>query len=217
MWTWGRVELERKVSHTLEKPWGILTWSLGSLIFKGIDPTRTQDKSCILFSLFHKLAPINIFFFDIATEILSESSTYVVEWTWWFMGSSRRFLVMHTIWKRVAAWLLMNVPLVKNTVLEVYDDQVIIQAIKAFCVGQLHNHLAREHLKTVQELYENFEKFNKLEVLHFRNLEQKSKAPKEIEASRPARYNQGRENRNNYCNIPNVNPVISTLIIDVKQ
>jgi hypothetical protein len=35
----------------------------------------------ILFSLLHRLAPTNIFFFDFATEIFSESSTYVVEWT----------------------------------------------------------------------------------------------------------------------------------------
>jgi hypothetical protein len=35
----------------------------------------------------------------------------------------------------------------------------------------LHNHLIRERPKTVIELYENFAKFSKSEVLHFRKLE----------------------------------------------
>jgi hypothetical protein len=41
-------------------------------------------------------------------------------------------------------------------------------------------------LKTVAELYENFTKFGKSEVLHFRKLEEQSKAPKHDEASRLA-------------------------------
>jgi hypothetical protein len=87
-WTWGRVELERNVSHTLGKSWETLTWSLCFLIFKSIDPIRTHDLLSTFFSLLHILAPTNIFFIDIATQILSEFSTYVVEWTWWFMTSS---------------------------------------------------------------------------------------------------------------------------------
>jgi hypothetical protein len=45
------------------------------------NPIRTHGLSSIFFSLLHRVAPTHIFFFDIATEILSESSTYVVEWT----------------------------------------------------------------------------------------------------------------------------------------
>jgi hypothetical protein len=48
--------------------------------------------------------------------------------------------------------------------LEVYDDQVIVQAIKALCAGHLHNHLVRDRPKIVSELYELFAKFSKLEV-----------------------------------------------------
>jgi hypothetical protein len=65
---------------------------------------------------------------------------------------------------------------------------------------QLHSHLARESPKIVQELYENFEKFSKLEVLHFRKLEQQCIAPKESEAAMPAQYNRGSANNNNYDN-----------------
>jgi hypothetical protein len=39
------------------------------------------------------------------------------------------------------------------------------------------------------ELYEDFTKFNKSEVLQFHKLEQQRKAPKHDEASRPTRYN----------------------------
>jgi hypothetical protein len=63
---------------------------------------------------------------------------------------------------------------------KISNDQVITQAIKALHVGSLHNHLVRERPKTVQELYENFEKFSKSEVLHFRKLEQQRKAPKKM-------------------------------------
>jgi hypothetical protein len=68
-------------------------------------------------------------------------------------------------------------------------------------MGQLHNHLTREGPKTLQELYENFEKNSKSEVLHFRKVEQQRKAPKESEASKPARYNKGRPSTNNYDSI----------------
>jgi hypothetical protein len=72
---------------------------------------------------------------------------------------------------------------------EVSDDQVIAQAIKGLCTGSLHSHLVREQSKTVVELYEEFTKFSKLEVLHFHKLEQQRKASKHNEASRPTCYN----------------------------
>jgi hypothetical protein len=45
----------------------------------------------------------------------------------------------------------------------------------------------------LEELYANFHKFSKSEVLHFHKLEQQRKVPKENEASRPIKYNRGRE------------------------
>jgi hypothetical protein len=54
---------------------------------------------------------------------------------------------------------------------EVSNDQVITQAIKALHAGPLHSHLVRERPKTIMELYEEFAKFSKSEVLHFRKLE----------------------------------------------
>jgi UDP-2,3-diacylglucosamine pyrophosphatase LpxH len=71
---------------------------------------------------------------------------------------------------------------------KVFDDQVIAQAIKALCVGHLHSHLVRERPKTVVELYEEFAKFSKSEVLHFRKLEQQTKAPRHDETPRLAHY-----------------------------
>jgi hypothetical protein len=47
-----------------------------------------------------------------------------------------------------------------------------MQAIKTLHVGQLHNYLVREYLRMLEELYDNFHKFSKLEVLHFHKLEQ---------------------------------------------
>jgi hypothetical protein len=72
---------------------------------------------------------------------------------------------------------------------EVFNDQVIAQAIKALHVGSLHSHLDRERPKIVVELYEAFAKFSKPEVLHFCKLEQQRKTPKHDEASRPPCYN----------------------------
>jgi hypothetical protein len=80
---------------------------------------------------------------------------------------------------------------------KVSGDQVIAQAIKALRVGPLHSHLVRERPKTVLELYENFAKFSKLEVLHFRKLEQKRKVPKHDEASGPTHCSENRP-QNNY-------------------
>jgi hypothetical protein len=73
--------------------------------------------------------------------------------------------------------------------LEVSDDQVIAQAIKALRTGPLHNHLFRERPKIVPELYEQFAKFSKSEIQHFCKLEQHRKVSKPDEAPRP-RYNK---------------------------
>jgi hypothetical protein len=43
----------------------------------------------------------------------------------------------------------------------------------------------------LEELYDNFHKFSKSEVLHFHKLEQQRKVLKENEASRPTKYNRG--------------------------
>jgi hypothetical protein len=76
---------------------------------------------------------------------------------------------------------------------EVSDDQVIAQAIKALRVGPLHSHLVREQPKTVSELYEQFTKFSKSEIQHFRKLEQQRKTSKPDEAPRP-RHNESQHN-----------------------
>jgi hypothetical protein len=52
----------------------------------------------------------------------------------------------------------------KAQALEVSDDQVIAQAIKALHVGPRHSHLVRERPKIVPELYEQFTKFSKFEI-----------------------------------------------------
>jgi UDP-2,3-diacylglucosamine pyrophosphatase LpxH len=72
---------------------------------------------------------------------------------------------------------------------EVSDDQVIAQAIKVLCAGPLHSHLFREWPKTVAQLYEEFAKFDKSKVSHFRKLEKQRKGPKHDEASRPPHHN----------------------------
>jgi hypothetical protein len=77
---------------------------------------------------------------------------------------------------------------------EVFDDQVIAQAIKALRVGPLHNHLVREQPNIVPELYEQFAKFNKSKILHFHKLEQQRKVSKPDKATRP-HYN---DNQHNY-------------------
>jgi hypothetical protein len=76
----------------------------------------------------------------------------------------------------------------KEQALEVSDDQVIAQAIKALWAGPLHNHLVRERPKIVPELYEQFAKFSKLKGQHFRKLEQQRKNSKTDEAPRPPLY-----------------------------
>jgi hypothetical protein len=39
-------------------------------------------------------------------------------------------------------------------------------------ISQLHNYLVTEHPQTLEELYENFRKFSRLDVLHFHKLDQ---------------------------------------------
>jgi hypothetical protein len=70
---------------------------------------------------------------------------------------------------------------------KVSDEHVIAQAIKSLRVGPLHSHLVRERPQTVLELYDKFVKFSKLEIQHFRKLEQQRKVAKPDEGSR-ARY-----------------------------
>jgi 4-alpha-glucanotransferase len=82
----------------------------------------------------------------------------------------------------------------KAQALEVSDDQVIAQAIKALRVKTLHSHLVRERSKTVPELYDQFAKFSKLEVQHFCKFEQQRKTLKQDEAPRPSRYNDNQRN-----------------------
>jgi hypothetical protein len=77
--------------------------------------------------------------------------------------------------------------------LEVSDEQAITQARKAMHAGQLHNHLVRERLRILEELYDNFRKFSRSEVLHFRKLGQQRKTVNENEGSRPAKYNKSKE------------------------
>jgi hypothetical protein len=55
---------------------------------------------------------------------------------------------------------------------EVFNEQVITEAIKALHIGPLHSYLVQEHPRTLEELYDNFRKFNRPEVLHFRKQDQ---------------------------------------------
>jgi hypothetical protein len=80
---------------------------------------------------------------------------------------------------------------------EVSNDQVIAQAIKALRAWPLHNHLVKERPKTVSELYEQFTKFSKLEIQHFRKLEQQRKISKPGEAPSP----RNNENQHNHRTI----------------
>jgi hypothetical protein len=52
------------------------------------------------------------------------------------------------------------------------------------CVQDLCSHLVRERPKTMPELYEQFTKFSKSEIQHFRKLEQQRKISKPDEAPR---------------------------------
>jgi hypothetical protein len=67
---------------------------------------------------------------------------------------------------------------------EVSDEQAITQAIKALRVGQLHSHLVRECPRALEELCDEFHKFSRAEVLHFRKLGQQRKSTSENKSSR---------------------------------
>jgi hypothetical protein len=58
---------------------------------------------------------------------------------------------------------------------EVSDEQAIMQSIKALRVGQLHSHLVMERLRTLEELYEEFQKFSRAECYTFVNWARKEK------------------------------------------
>jgi hypothetical protein len=92
---------------------------------------------------------------------------------------------MHSERERNTPQFLPNIFAAEGPSLEVSDDQVIAQAIKALRVGPLHSHLVREWPKIVMELYEQFMKFNKFEIQHFCKLEQQRKISKPDEAPRP--------------------------------
>jgi hypothetical protein len=81
---------------------------------------------------------------------------------------------------------------------KVSDEQAITQVIKALHVGQLHSHLVRERSRTLEELYDNFQKFKRMEVLHFRKLGQQRKTINENEGSSPTKYSKSRENTSNF-------------------
>jgi hypothetical protein len=53
--------------------------------------------------------------------------------------------------------------------------------------------MVRERLRTLEELYDNFDKFIRSEALYFRKLDQQRNVPKENEASRLTNYNKSRK------------------------
>jgi hypothetical protein len=97
----------------------------------------------------------------------------------------RRFSIMHPERERNTPQFLQEFFTNESTSPEVSDDQVIAQAIKALCARPLHNHLVRERPKTMPQLYEQFAKFSKSEIQHFRKLEQQRKVSKADKAPRP--------------------------------
>jgi hypothetical protein len=64
--------------------------------------------------------------------------------------------------------------------------------------GQLYSHLVREHLRTLEELYEEFWKVSRVEVLHFHKLGQQRKIANENESPRPFKYNKNKEGTSNF-------------------
>jgi hypothetical protein len=59
--------------------------------------------------------------------------------------------------------------------------------------SQLHSNLVRECPTTLEELYDEFRKFSRVEVLHFRKLGQQRKSTNGSESSRPFKYNKVKE------------------------
>jgi hypothetical protein len=99
----------------------------------------------------------------------------------------KRLFVLLPVQKRNTAQLLPQILQLKAQASEVSNDQVIAQDIKALRVGPLHSHLVSEWPKIVSELYEQFTKFSKSEVQHFRKLEQQRQTPKPDKVPRPPR------------------------------
>jgi hypothetical protein len=64
--------------------------------------------------------------------------------------------------------------------------------------SQLHSHLVRERPRTLEELYEDFQKFRREEVLHFYKLGQQRKSTSKNESSRPFKYNKSKEGSSNF-------------------
>jgi hypothetical protein len=56
----------------------------------------------------------------------------------------------------------------KAQALKVSNEQVIAEAIKALRAVPLQSHLVKEWTKIVLELYDQFAKFSKSEIQHFR-------------------------------------------------
>jgi hypothetical protein len=81
----------------------------------------------------------------------------------------------------------------KEQATKVSDEQDITQAIKELRAGQLHSHLVRERPKTLEGLYEEFQKFSRLEVSHYRKLDQQRKVTNENAGSSPFKYSKGKE------------------------
>jgi hypothetical protein len=107
----------------------------------------------------------------------------------------RRFTVLHQREKETLPNFYRRFLQLQAQALEVSNDQVIAQAIRALRARPLHSYLVRERPKIVLELYEQFTKFSKSEVQHFRKLEQQRKVLKPDEATRPC-YND------NQCSYP---------------
>jgi hypothetical protein len=72
------------------------------------------------------------------------------------------------------------------------------QAIKAWHADQLHSHLVREYPRTLEELYEEFRKFSRAEVLLFHKLGQQRKSANENENSRLFKYSKSKEGTSSF-------------------
>jgi hypothetical protein len=85
----------------------------------------------------------------------------------------RRFLVMRSIRERNIAQFLLKVSAVKSSISRSFRRSSHCSSHQIFA----HSHLIREPPKIVTELYEEFAKLSKSEVMHFRKLQQHKKHP----------------------------------------
>jgi hypothetical protein len=76
-----------------------------------------------------------------------------------------------------------------------------MEAIKALRVVQLHSYLVRECPRTLEELYDDFRKFNRSEVLYFYKLDQQRKNLKKNESTRPTKYTKSRGSLVSFNNV----------------